>query len=309
MIEHITALPDGISCVMPVSRPIFCHIESDGHYWRTSSVQKAAVVLMRCGKWEKRLYAAEPQREEDEYSILKALISCPDKNETLCSFGGTAFLLPYLRAKCKAYGLDDPFDAMEHMDLAEYLRPLYTLLGLPSRRLADYLAWLGLDPAHTDGGDSLTALVPYLAYRSALLSARPETVEMLPEGPAVRLALPFPVPKAASYRAGSLVLRLSGSEGTLFGAAPDGRIRLYYDDPENYLFVSAEGTAMHRSVASVLPKDRTEPCTYETCYTKIPASALPASDGNLARWTSSSLTFLQRSIRMKKLPHDLRQPE
>ena len=287
----------------------FCHLQADGHYWRTANILSASVLSYTGSQWQEVTFLAEEGREEDEYSILKALISCPVEGRTLYTFNGTSFLIPFLTAKCKAYDLPFPLGDLAHADLAEYLRPLYSLLSLPSCRLADYLAFLRIPEDREPFADSLLALTSLFAYRDALWAEQAERSEILSEGLAVTFPLRSPVPAPATYRTGTLTLRLTGQTGILLSSVKDEKIRRYFDTPKDYLFVPSEDTAMHRSVASLLPKERTVPCTYENCYIKVPASRIAQDPDAADTYLRSSLALIRRMIRIKKLPQDLRQSE
>ncbi|MBQ0058989.1 MAG: ribonuclease H-like domain-containing protein, partial [Lachnospiraceae bacterium] len=90
--------------------PVVLSIETTGHFWRNSYIESMTLVAYDQSKnsWIGQTFSGE--KEEDEFDMLTALSSFDMEGKTLLTFNGTAFALPYLKRKMKAYGLDSSLD-------------------------------------------------------------------------------------------------------------------------------------------------------------------------------------------------------
>ena len=279
---------------------VFAEILADGHYWRTAAIRSASLLFFSDGRWVLHSFAADPSVESDEYSILEGMSRCLPESAGLATYNGTSFMLPFLAAKYKAYMLGDPFAGRAHTDLFYVLKPLYELLGLPSRRTADLLAFLGEEERPSGNVSRLTQLLPYLHATSQYSFLGAEHIPS--EDLAVfRFRPAFPVPRETSFRMGSLRLVLRNGDGILSSRLFDGRLRRYYPDPANYYYMPHEGQAVHRSLAAFIPKERLVPAEADTCFTYFSATpAFFADPAAQSSYLASSLRFLEAVCGIRK---------
>ena len=252
----------------------FLDLSADGHYWRTSSILSATCIVYEDGAYRKHAFAADPSREEDEYELLKELVPLLRGDGIFYTFNGTSFVLPYLGRKLKAYDLPNPLDGAKHRDLYRILKPLYYMLRLPSRRMSDYIPFSGFSEFYDDALPALTHLLPYLVFPGDDIlpeEAVPHFEKMTKEDPYLymTISLPYPVPKKISYAAGPYYLIADEDRITCSVRMENGTVRRYYPDYHNYAYLPEEGYAVHRSVASFMPKDRQIPATWDNCFTRI----------------------------------------
>lgn len=65
--------------------------------------------------------------------------------DTILTFNGTGFDIPYLKAKCKALHLSDPFDAHSYIDLYKEVSRFKFLFALTSYKQKSIELFLGID--------------------------------------------------------------------------------------------------------------------------------------------------------------------
>ena len=294
----------------------FVEWTTDGYFWRTSRVLSCTVVAPEDGVLLRRQWIADPDVESDEYSILDGFAHCPLPVTRFVTFHGTSFLLPYMKKKLRAYDLPDPLAELSHIDLYTQFKPLSRFLSLPSRRLADHLSFLGAeDIPEGERITRITQLIPYLGFlgygdpsddfgidRSDDASVRgEENAFPLPdcrrEGDLLVFTFPLKnaVPKPLHFRSGIYHVLLSGESGTITAAFDQsGRLRRYFLNPADYVYLPFEGYAIPRHLTASLPKDRTEPCTLDTCYSLFtPGESFCEKPEQVQAYVNSVLVYLR----------------
>ena len=285
----------------------YCSMDSDGHYWRTTSIKSFKVVYFD-ESWKKRTWVADPSVESDEYSILESLVSCLENAKIICTFHGTSSMIPYLSSKLKAYDLDLDLQCIEHIDLDPYLRPLYSLCHLPSRRMVDYMTFLGFSEGTYDEADAVSSMTNLFSYRNAVLNSAPGSASTYDNNLVIDAASPMPVQKQVNFNAGPFTIRFSDNRLLLISQIKDGTVKLFYDDISSYVYLPSEDQAVPKSIAERLPADRISKCTYDNCYTRVDPSVVISNEANIKTYFASSMTYIKRFLNIKELPHDLRQP-
>ena len=265
----------------------YLNIEADGHFWRTSPILSAVLTVRENGKYISHLFEADPAVESDEFELLSSLVPILPRKGIFYTFNGTSFVLPFLEKKLKAYVLENPLTGLEHRDLYRILKPLYYYLRLPSRRMSDYLEVINTGslkpelPAENSPQESqeyalpaLTHLLPYLVFPGNDLipdTFRPEITDVTRDDEHVYFIcrLPYKVPKKASFTAGPYYLIADGEKLSCSVQVENETIRRYFPDYENYRYLPMEGYAIHRSVASFVPKERQIQAERDTCFIKV----------------------------------------
>ena len=274
---------------------VLAGITTDGYYRRRSKILNAEFILEDPdGSFELVRYEDDDGEESAEYSILEKLISCLHDKSTFFTFGGMSFLVPFVSAKCRLYGLPDPFEGKKHVDMSALFRPLYTFLRLPSRRMEDYLKHCGKEDA--PALSKLTRLLPFLDLLEGRVTAEGVCADPEKNSVVFTMRMIMPVPEKLVFRAGSLILSAEGETALLSSRLFDGKIRMYYDDPGDYLFLPEEGFAVHRSVGCFLPKERVKHCTYDTCFTLVsPDPVLQGGADAQEKYLLSVFTYFRRA--------------
>lgn len=289
--------PADISKVPSVDRYAGCAVLdfcANGHYWRNSVITKFCLIRIVDGEWREEIRI--PEKEEDEYSLLAALPEDLKGVRTIITYNGTSFDLPFIRNKCRAYELPDPFSSHIHRDLLRDVKPLTTLLQLPSRKIddfRDYFDMSGADDACVTL--SLLLLDAYLDFFEGGYTLQSSYVDE--SHLYFTLLLQHPVYKKASLHDGVFHLILDKDEAHLGAKITDGKLRLYYPDYENYVYLPYEGYAVHKSLAASVDKSRRQKAVRENCFTLLSAdTAFLSNENHLKAYLASAVRYLKNSI-------------
>ena len=298
---HPYLLRSGIRCLID--------IRTEGHYYRTGRILDASCTFFTGNSWETWLLSCRADAEADEYELLVRFAELLGPQLSFMTFHGTSSCVPFLKKKYHLYGLPDPLEGKDHTDLSDMLYPLYFLLRLPSRRTEDYLGF----PEHRTYGSpyaadadplffatALPRLTRFLSY-TLLLSEPFECISTRSDNSAVYYELrpPYPLPRAVSYQAGAFYLTASDNRAVLSAALTDGKLRYYYRNYKDFAFLTEEGYAADKRIASLLPKERYAPCTRETAYTfALPGDTLLNDTHERQRYLDSAQEFIRGQIGM-----------
>ena len=280
---------------------LFLWLDTDGYYWRTSHILTLSAGCGSGVSFSTDTYTADPAKEDDEYLLLCAFTERFPRISSFVTFGGTSFLVPYLSQKLRAYGLPDPLSVAKHTDLALRYRALYFLLGLSSRRLADYGEAAGLS------GNADAAYLASLTVCDAYLDLFSGDDELLDRS--VRddsLVLTFrlrsALPRVFSLHAAPFYLTGSKERLVLSSHIENEKVRLYFSDFRSYEFLPNEGYAVHRSVSSFVRSSRRIPATRDTAYSLMPASYALSDPERARSFAKAALSYLADSISLSRDP-------
>ena len=130
--EYLTAIG------LDPARVIYFDIETTGFRASTSQLYMIGwAVKLRSEEmssdeneplWAVTQILAESSAEE--LPLLKHFYSVLRQYDTIIEFNGDRFDLPYLREKSSSFGMKDPFEGMDTVDLYQELRPLRAMLGM-----------------------------------------------------------------------------------------------------------------------------------------------------------------------------------
>ena len=84
------------------------------------------------------------ETKEEEGAILSAFLQELCHYQTIISFNGLGFDIPYLKKKCEKYGLTHPFDEKDYIDIYKEVSGLKFLLKLPDYKQKTIERFLGL---------------------------------------------------------------------------------------------------------------------------------------------------------------------
>ena len=242
-------------------------IEATGHFWRTALITRADLITWQ--DEEKALHRFWlSEKEADEYEILTCLQEALSDTNRLITFNGRAFDLPFLHQKYKAYGLADPLTGKENMDLFLLLKRLSSFLALPSRKLCDGAAFLGIEERIKSDAQRTLELMSMLRYDSFLEGQFAISDVRLDEDHLIyTLDAEYAFPRPVSVHDASFHLRFEESGRVLLSARIYRQmLRYYHTDPENYEYLPLEGFAIHKSASSFVDPGRKEKATRENCF-------------------------------------------
>lgn len=266
-------------------------INTSGRYWRSSQLLELHLMCIKDGQATE--YIAVSEKESDEYDMLLLLSESISSFDTVITFNGNAFDLPHLKHKYDAYALPDPFLKKAFRDLFSEYREYAHLLGLPSRKLDDYAAYAGAPIASSDAVKTLYTLS--LDSLTSLFDGNWKLIHSASEDGYLyyTLSVDLPFPKRISLHDQIYHMIAENREIRLSVKITDGKIRKYYTDIKNYVYLPLEGFAIHKSMASFVEKSHKEKAVRENCFSLVAYSDRFLNDTELIRsYISSVLQYL-----------------
>lgn len=292
---------------------IFFDIETTGF-----SPARTSLYLIGCATRKgdflviDQFFADTPKEETDVLSAFFQLLSCYD---TIITFNGIVFDIPYLKSKCDTYGIAEPFSEHNYVDIYKAVSKLKFLLHLPNLKQKSIEQFLGLGREDLyNGGELIEVYHSYVKTRSLetlhlLKQHNYEDVIGMPnllpilsytkifEGNftvvSVRanqftsyqgtiekeliftLKNNLSLPAQVSCRHEDFYLTAEENESRLVVRLFTGELKYFYSDYKNYFYLPDEDIAVPKTLASSVDKDKKKKATASTCYTRKTAIFLP----------------------------------
>ena len=292
---------------------IFLDIETTGF-----SPTNSYVYLIGCAvRDEKNIvvhqYFAENTTEEQE--ILSAFLELLSGYDTIISFNGVGFDIPYLKAKCDAHGLTENFREKTYLDIFKAVSELKFLLKFPNYKQKTIEKFLDLGREDTQNGGELINvyreyirhpseeaerllhlhnyedvlhmpdILPILSYMEifnggySILSTRIDSYHAYDGTTGQELIITmqndYPVPKRISLKQGGFYLMISKARTSIRVPVFEGELHYFYPNYKDYYYLPAEDMAVHKSVASYVDKNFRENALASNCYTRKSGAFLP----------------------------------
>lgn len=248
------------------------------------------------------------ENRDDEPEVLQSFFAILKHFDTIISFNGIGFDIPYLKGKCQRHKLSDPFDDKKYVDIFKIVSGLKFLLKLPSYRQKSIETFLDIEREDTfDGGELIDVYKEYVGHptQEGLFFLKQHNYEdvlgMLDLIPMISYARLFegkyditdfscneyrgsdgsskkellfsikchyPIPKRVSYGFEDFYLLCNGDTAKLSIRLYDGTLKFFYENPAEYFYLPDEDMAIHKSVAGFVDKTHRIKATKSTCYSK-----------------------------------------
>lgn len=292
---------------------LFFDIETTGF-----SPASTQIYLIGCAKRcdDKMIieqYFAETK--DDEATILSYFLKLLSDYQTIITFNGTGFDIPYIKAKCDHYHFEENFADKDYIDLFKITSALKFLIKLPNYKQKTIEQFLGIAREDIfDGGQLINIykeyvrhpseyqmyflkqhnyedvlgmldLLPILSYSNFLkgsytISAVESNVYTDYEGNSQKeliflLKNDIPLPKRVSYGYQEFYLTCNGKDSKLSIRLYEGELKYFFENYKEYYYLPDEDTAIHKNVAASVDKAFRKKATASTCYTKKDSIFLP----------------------------------
>lgn len=295
---------------------VFFDIETTGF-----SPSSTSLYLIGCARRKGEIVCIDQffaDSPKDEKLLLTAFFELLKQYKTIISFNGLGFDIPYLRAKCSQYQMDEPFDAFAYIDMFKSMNKFKKIFKLPNFKQKTVEKFLGIPREDLySGGDLINVyhsyvssptekgrhllqvhnyedvlgmidLLPILSYLQlfqggfTLVSAEKNLYEdhsSLPKRECIfTLSNNFPVPKRISYGTDDFYLTSYQDTTRLSVKIYDGELKFFYPNYKDYYYLPQEDTAIHKSVAFYVDKDYRTKAKAATCYSKKSGCFLPQQE-------------------------------
>ncbi|MGN0417913.1 ribonuclease H-like domain-containing protein [Anaerostipes faecalis] len=274
---------------------LFFDIETTG-----LSPDVSAITLIGCCHFDGTILQWFNEDGFSQKEILKDFLDYIVSYDTLISYNGTTFDLPFLESKIREYHLDNPLDHMEHIDLYQVLSPFRHLFPMKRFRQKDLENYLGiirkdnltgkkiiktyqvfLETGNTElkellllhnredltGLVSVSSLTCYLSLEKGEFQiSRCKQKEDCLE---ISISLKQPWSKPSVLEKASMILSIKDTFATFTCYYQNGLLKHYYPNPEDYYYLPEEDIVLPKAMGSMVDKSIRIPATADKCYSKF----------------------------------------
>ncbi|MCM1105817.1 MAG: ribonuclease H-like domain-containing protein [Blautia sp.] len=311
--EEIYIRQDSLTDQLFDDRSLFFDIETTGFSPTNTSLYLIGCAAKREGHICIDQFFAETPSEEKE--ILQAFLALTEEYDTLISYNGIGFDVPYLKAKCDKYQLSESFKDFHYLDIFKSVCELKFLLRLPNYKQKTIEGFLKLPRDDEASGGELinvyrdyvkqpdpealhllllhnyedvlhmSELLPVLSYLEifngaySILSTRVDAFHSYDGASGNELIITmendYPVPRRISYKLGDFSLMISKSRTSIRVPVYEGELKYFYANYKDYYYLPKEDMAIHKSVSSFVDKEYRETARASNCYNRRRGSYLP----------------------------------
>ena len=298
---------------------LFFDIETTG-----LSADISAITLIGCCDMDGNITQWFNEDGFSQKQILSDFLTFIKSYDTLITFNGKTFDLPFLSSKIKEFKLNASFDRYEHLDLYQILKPYKNLWGLKNFRqknLEEYLGFHRTDKLsgkkliktyqnYLEKGDTKDKEAVLLHNREDLLGLR--NIYSLMSYPALLdgkftlssysiendefhayLNLDHEVPVCGNYKKSGICLTLKHSNAVLTYPLDDGHLKHYHRDYKNYYYLPMEDLVIHKSMKSFVDTSSLVRADKDNCYSKfVPGDNFLSNENDVLSFCSDMIYYL-----------------
>ena len=295
---------------------IFFDIETTGFSPTTSYVYLIG-CLYRDGQ-NLIIHQFFAEHKSDEKDILLQFMDLLGRFKTIITFNGIGFDIPFIKAKCDTYSIEEHFKEYQYLDIFKLVGNIKFLLKQANYKQKTIESFLGIhrddmfsggelinvyeDYVHTHSAEAekllllhnyedvtgMLDLLPILTYNQILNGAYLITsVEVAPytnyEGEScqeviISLQNDYVVPKRVSYQQDDFYFTMNKETTKVRILIYEGELKYFYPNYKDYFYLPKEDLAIHKSVASFVDKQYRERAKASNCYTRKAGYFLPQCD-------------------------------
>ncbi len=283
-------------------------IETTGLSPKSSQLYLLGVLFFNKEKMELMQFFADSVRDEEE--ILDQFLSLCKTKKCLISFNGEGFDNRFIESIAKSYGKLPLHLNMKQLDLFKLIRKRKKFYGLDSASLKSCERFLGIHREDRySGGELISVYQEYLRDKDSekknfLLLHNREDIQNLPalfsfltyenifqgniqfqkaellvsdeiKKLCLQFSLPSPVPVPLTLAPKNYHLKIKGKSLILTVPLYQGELCYFFKDYKDYEFIPSEDRVVHKSLASMYPKEMREKAKASTAYQKMKSSFLP----------------------------------
>lgn len=294
-------------------RSIFFDIETTGF-----SPTTASVYLIGCARKRGNYICIDQffaENINEEKIILQAFLELLKQYNTIISYNGVGFDVPFLKAKCDIYSLEENFKDFSYIDVFKEISTIKSLLHLENYKQKTIEKFLDINRDDKfSGGDLINVyyeyvkapsedslnklmlhnyedvtgmmdLMPILSYVE-LINGQYLIMEtaikpyMAIDGTTklelfITLKNDYIVPKRLSSHINEYYININKESTIIRIPIYEGQLKYFYSNYKDYYYLPDEDIAIHKSLAEFVDKDYKEKCRAYNCYNKKEGKFLP----------------------------------
>ncbi len=295
---------------------LFLDIETTGLSPSNAEIYLIGTAVMNgSGLYVKQFFADDLSEERD---IIQEFSRYASSFDTLITFNGNSFDIPFLIKRAYMYGVDTGIEAKVGVDIYKRIKPYRLLLALPDMKQKTLETFLNIpriddvsgkdliniyqryinDPETTylkillqhnyDDVINMPSLLPLLAYpdvvngkiraERAIKNNYRDYEGELKTELIIEFTFNTPVPSPVSAGFADCYLMLGGKKGKIRVAIFEGTLKFFYPDHQNYYYLPLEDRAIHKSTGQYVDKEYRQAAKPDNCYIKLNSQFLPEWD-------------------------------
>lgn len=255
------------------------------------------------------------ENKDDEKDILERFIPLLHQYKTIISFNGIGFDIPFIKAKCDTYGIDEHLKDFQYIDIFKLISSIKFLLKLPNYKQKTLENFLDIQRDDKfSGGELINVyddyvktksceaeellllhnfedvtgmldLIPALSYLNILKGGfRIKETELAPytaydgnvgQELIITLENDYIVPKRVSYQYQDYYFTINKKTTKIRIPIYEGELKYFYENYKDYFYLPEEDMAVHKSVATFVDKQYRERAKASNCYTRKAGIFLP----------------------------------
>ena len=146
-------LNDSLTEQIFTEKSLFFDIETTGF-----SAARTSLYLIGCAARKKNLLIVDQffaETPADESDVLHAFLDYLKNFDTIITFNGIGFDIPYLTNKCQKYKISAPFSSYEYVDIYKMISGFRFLFALPDLKQKTVEQFIGLNRQDMYNGGEL----------------------------------------------------------------------------------------------------------------------------------------------------------
>lgn len=176
--EELYIKKEPITDVFFDDNSIFFDIETTGF-----SPNKSIVYMIGCARKKGKYICIDQffaEKPSEEKLIISAFIEILKKYNTIISFNGVGFDIPFLKAKCDTYSIMENFTNYNYLDIYKTISPIKALLKLTNYKQKNIEIFLGLvRDDKFSGGELINIYYDYVNLTDNADSKKEELFDIL----------------------------------------------------------------------------------------------------------------------------------
>lgn len=290
------------------------------------SPETSALTVIGCCEKDREPKQWFNESGMEQKDILASFLRYADRYDTIITYNGGTFDLPFLKKKCEEYDLTYSLENKNCMDLYKNLRSFKHLLPLKNLKQKSVEEFLGIQRTDRLSGRQLIKL--YQDYikikepelKSLILQHNKEDIRSLPYIQtllifeplagghftvkdyhlsenvfSVSLSLPFRTPVPFSFETSGHLLEIAGTEARLNCPFNEGRLKHYHKNTKNYRYLPLEDIVIPVSMAAFVDQSAVLKAVPENCYTKFcPDTSFLTNENDLYQYCKDIVYYLLR---------------
>lgn len=312
-VEELYIKQNNLTDTLFDEKSIFFDIETTGF-----SPSKASIYMIGCARRNGKFICIDQffaETPSEEKIVILAFIEILKQYDTIISFNGVGFDIPFLKAKCDKYQINEAFKDYSYIDIYKSVSSIKSLLKLDNYKQKSIEKFLGLSREDKYSGGELinvyyeyidtpsedklellylhnyediigmTELLPILSYieifngqysiKETKVSSFTNYTGESHEEFLITLQNDFVVPKRVSAKFENYYIIINQETTVVRVPVIQDELKFFYSNYKDYYYLPDEDTAIHKSVATFVDSEYREKCRAFNCYTRKSSTFLP----------------------------------